>query len=86
MLEKTRGIFLHYINYSDNSVIARVYTERFGQQSYIVNGVRSKKSGTRINIFQPLFLFFALIVMSLANAVIKARISCRAYPCLCTHT
>jgi DNA repair protein RecO (recombination protein O) len=56
MLEKTRGIFLHYIDYSDNSVIARIYTERFGQQSYIISGVRSKKSSTRINIFQPLFL------------------------------
>ncbi len=56
MLEKTRGIFLHYINYTDSSVIARVYTEKFGQQSYIISGVRSKKSATRINVFQPLFL------------------------------
>lgn len=56
MLEKTRGIFLHYINYTDKSVIARVYTEKFGQQSYIISGVRSKKSAARINLFQPLFL------------------------------
>lgn len=56
MLEKTRGIFLHYIDFSDNSVIARIYTERFGQQSYMISGVRSKKSSTRINVFQPLFL------------------------------
>lgn len=56
MLEKTRGIFLHYINYSDSSVIARIYTERFGQQSYIVSGSHSKKSNARINLFQPLYL------------------------------
>jgi len=56
VIEKTRGIFLHYIDYSDSSVIARIYTERFGQQAYIVSGVRSKKSATRINVFQPLFL------------------------------
>ncbi|WP_372774832.1 DNA repair protein RecO [Mangrovibacterium sp.] len=56
MLTKTRGIFLHYINYSDSSVIARIYTEEYGQQSYIVSGVHSKKSNTRINVFQPLFL------------------------------
>lgn len=56
MLEKTRGIFLHYINYSDSSVIAKIYTEKFGQQSYIISGIRSKKSSTRINVFQPLFL------------------------------
>ena len=56
MIEKTRGIFLHYINYSDSSVIAQVYTEKFGRQSYLVNGIRSKKSGVKINLFQPLFL------------------------------
>ena len=56
MLEKTRGIFLHYIHYSDSSIIARIYTEKFGQQSYIVNGLRSKKSDLKINLFQPLFL------------------------------
>ncbi len=56
MLETTRGVFLHYIEYSDTAVIAKIYTEKFGQQSYIINGVRSKKGGTRINLFQPFFL------------------------------
>jgi len=56
MLEKTRGIFLHHINYSESSIIARIYTERFGRQSYIVNGIRNKKSGLKKNLFQPLFL------------------------------
>ena len=56
MQEKTRGIFLHHINYSETSIIARIYTEKFGQQSYIVNGVRGKKSAMKINFFQPFFL------------------------------
>ena len=56
MLEKTRGIFLHYINYSDSSIIARIYTEKFGQQSYLVNGIHSRRGGLKINLFQPLFL------------------------------
>ena len=56
MLENTRGIFLHHIPYTDTSVIATIYTEKFGQQSYLVNGIRSKKTGSRINLFQPLFL------------------------------
>ena len=56
MLEKTRGIFLHYINYSETSIIARIYTEKFGRQSYIVNGVRGKKSSMKVNFFQPFFL------------------------------
>lgn len=56
MIEKTRGIFLHFIPYSDSSVIARIYTERFGQQAYMVSGSHSKKSAARINLFQPLYL------------------------------
>ncbi|MDD4191242.1 MAG: DNA repair protein RecO [Mangrovibacterium sp.] len=55
MLETTRGIFLHHIPYSDRAVIATVYTEKFGRQTYLVNGIRSKKTSPVINLFQPLF-------------------------------
>jgi DNA repair protein RecO (recombination protein O) len=54
MLQKTRGIVLHYIKYGDTSIIAYIYTEIFGRQSFIVNGVRKKKSRIRLNQFQPL--------------------------------
>lgn len=37
-------------------MIARIYTERFGQQSYLVHRSKSKKSGLKVNLFQPLFL------------------------------
>lgn len=57
MLQKTRGIALSYIRYRETSIIARVYTEEFGLQSYLVNGVRSAKSkSNRIALFQPLTL------------------------------
>jgi DNA repair protein RecO (recombination protein O) len=57
MLHKTRGIALSYIRYKESSIIARIYTEAFGIQTYIVNGVRSSKSKTnRIAFFQPLTL------------------------------
>jgi len=56
MLHKTRGIVLHYIKYSETSVIVTIYTESFGRQSYIINGVRSKKAKIKANILQPLFL------------------------------
>ena len=56
MLNKTRGIVLHHIKYSETSVIVTIYTERFGRQSYIINGVRSKKAKIKANILQPLFL------------------------------
>jgi DNA repair protein RecO (recombination protein O) len=57
MLQKTRGISLSYIRYRETSIIVRIYTEEFGLQSYLVNGVRSAKSKTnKIALFQPLTL------------------------------
>ena len=56
MLYKTRGIALSYIKYKESSIIARIYTEVFGMQSYIVNGIRSKNTKTKIALFQPLTL------------------------------
>jgi len=56
MLFKTRGIVLHHIKYSETSVIVTIYTEVFGRQSYLINGVRSKKAKIKANILQPLFL------------------------------
>lgn len=56
MLEKTRGIFLHAVKYSESSLITSIYTEAFGRQSYLVKGVRSKNSVVKAAIFQPLYL------------------------------
>lgn len=52
---KTKGIVLRTVNYGETSIIASVFTELFGVQSYIVNGVRvtSKKGPGRGNLFQP---------------------------------
>ena len=43
------------VKYGETSVIAAIYTERFGLQSYLVNGVRtSSKSGQgKAGMFQP---------------------------------
>ncbi len=54
MIQKTKGIVLHYIKYGDTSIIAYIYTEVFGRQAFIVNGVRKKSSKIRLNQFQPL--------------------------------
>ena len=56
MIHKTRGIVLHQIKYSDNSIIVTIYTELFGRQSYIIKGVHNKKSKIKSNLFQPLYL------------------------------
>lgn len=57
MLHKTRGIALSYIRYRESSIIVKIYTELFGIQSYVVNGVRSSHAkNNRIALFQPLTL------------------------------
>ena len=56
MLLKTRGIVLSYLKYRETSIIARVYTERLGVQTYIVNSVRKAKPPGRIALFQPFTL------------------------------
>lgn len=55
-LLKTRAIVLHYIKYSDNSIIVHCYTQHSGRMSFIVSGVYSKKTNLRINYFQPLYI------------------------------
>lgn len=54
-LHKTKGIVLRTVKYGDTSVIVTIFTELFGLQSYIVNGVRtsSKKTGGKAASFQP---------------------------------
>lgn len=56
MQHSTRGIVLHHVNYSESSIVTKIYTELFGLQSYIINSVRGKKSKFKSNIFQPLSL------------------------------
>ncbi|RBL94199.1 DNA repair protein RecO [Chitinophaga flava] len=54
MLHKTRGIVLRTVKYGDTSVIVSIFTELFGLQSYIANGVRSSKpKAAKGNLLQP---------------------------------
>ena len=53
MTEKTRGLVLSYIKYKETSIICKIFTESFGIQSYIINGIRNSKS-KNIGLFQPL--------------------------------
>ena len=42
------------MDYSETSIIARVYTEQLGLQTYIVKGVRKKGARIKRNLFAPL--------------------------------
>lgn len=54
-LHSTKAIILRAIKYGETSLVVAAYTELFGIQSYLVNGVRisSKKGSGKANMFQP---------------------------------
>lgn len=56
MLEKTRAIALRITSYAENSVVAHLYTENFGLQSYLINGAKKPKAKIHVNMLQPLHL------------------------------
>jgi DNA repair protein RecO (recombination protein O) len=62
-LHKTKGIVLKTVKYGETSLIATVYTELFGIQSYLVNGVRSssRKGPGKANLFQPAAILDLLV-------------------------
>ena len=54
MIKHTQGIVLSSVKYAESSVVCKIYTQKLGLQSYLVNGVR-KKRGTS-SYYQPLSL------------------------------
>lgn len=56
MQVKLSAIVLRTTPYSDSSVIVRLFTDAFGMQSYLVNGVRKKKAAITPAMLQPLTL------------------------------
>lgn len=70
MLLTTKGIVLKTFKYSETSVIAKVYTEQWGIQSYLLSGVRKKKSKSKMALLQPLSLL-ELVVYYQENKSIK---------------
>jgi DNA repair protein RecO (recombination protein O) len=55
MTYKTKGIVLRTVKYGETSLIINIYTELFGVQAYLVNGVRTStsKGPGKANLFQP---------------------------------
>ena len=55
MTHKTKGLVLRAVKYGETSLIVTLYTNLYGLQSYMVNGVRSSsaKGQTKAVYFQP---------------------------------
>lgn len=70
MLQKTPGIVFRFTKFGDTSIIVNIFTEAFGLQSYIVNGVRSASAKGKIALYQPLTLL-DMVVYYKENAQVK---------------
>lgn len=81
MLQRTRGIALKVTNYSDNSVVAQIYTEDLGLQSYLINGARKPKAKIHINLLQPLHLL-DMVVYVKDNGTLQRIKEAQAAPTL----
>ena len=53
MIYSTKAIVLRHVKYGETSVIATLFTETFGIQSYLVNGVRTQGKTSKAHFFQP---------------------------------
>ncbi len=62
MTHKTKGIVLRNIPYGETSLVVTIFTELFGLQTYMVNGVRTtRKSSAKANHFQPGAILFLVV-------------------------
>jgi DNA repair protein RecO (recombination protein O) len=54
MVDKTSGIVLNQIKYTDSGIVTQIFTRKFGRQSFLIKGIRNKKSGKHAVFFRPL--------------------------------
>lgn len=62
MLHSTKAIVLRTVKYGETSLVVTLYTELFGVQAYLVNGVRTeKKSSNKANVYQAATLLDVIV-------------------------
>ena len=69
MLHKIRGIVLKTTLYSESSVIVQVFTDKFGIQSYLINGVKKPKAKIPMNVLQPLHLLEMVVYHKISTQI-----------------
>lgn len=79
MLHKVRGIVLKTTNYSESSVVVQVFTDKFGMQSYLINGVKKPKAKIKMNMLQALHLL-DMVVYHKINSNIQRVSEARQTP------
>ena len=80
MIFKTRGIVFRFTRYGETSIIVNIFTQQFGLQSYIVNGVRSKKAKPTIALYQPLTILELVVYHKESGNISRIKEVKCAYP------
>lgn len=70
MLHHTKGIVIKLTRFKESSAIVNIFTEKFGVQTYIVNGLFAKRAKNKMAYLQPLNLL-NLVVYYKENQNIK---------------
>lgn len=79
-MHKTKAIILRTVKYGETSLVVTAFTELFGVQTYMVNGVRSsKKTGLKAALYQPASLLEAELYHNEKNTMHRIREVNRAF-------
>ncbi|MGL4331739.1 MAG: DNA repair protein RecO [Bacteroidales bacterium] len=73
MFEKTKGIVLNTVEFSDKASIVNIYTEQFGKLSFTLPSSRSKKAALKRNLFQPLTILELEIEVRQGRSIQKIK-------------
>jgi DNA repair protein RecO (recombination protein O) len=75
MIAKTKGIVLRSVKFGETSLVVNMYTELFGLQSYLVNGVRTsnRRSSAKAAFFQPASLLDLVVYHNEFNNLQRIR-------------
>jgi DNA repair protein RecO (recombination protein O) len=73
MVQQTRGIVLQRFKYSDSTVIAKIFTEKFGLISCIFFGTEGKKGQFQVTVLQPMYIIEFMIYYKEAGNFQKVK-------------
>ncbi len=74
-ITSTEAIVLKTTNYSDTSLIVKVFSEDYGVQTYLAKGVKGRKAKNKVNFFQPLSILKITGVQTKSELLILKEVS-----------
>lgn len=73
--QSTEAIVLKTTNYSDTSLIVKIFSQDYGVQTYLAKGAKGRKSKNKANFFQPLSILKITGVKSKSDLLILKEAS-----------